>query len=377
MRTPRRINLQVLLVTGVTILAAGGSARADFAFGPVKNLGPVVNGPAADCCPNLSADGLTLYFSSGRLGGLGDYDVWFSTRSSGDAAWGAPVSIGGPINSLYYDAYPCISKDGLTLYFSEHWMFNEKIGNHPPVNSGGPWDTDIWMSTRASPSAPWGPAVSAGTPPNTQGSEISATVSRDGLTLVFAAMRSDGLGYTDLYMCTRATVQAPWGPAVNCGPNVNTKSIESGPCLSSDSLTMFFESCRNNAPFVWDLYMTTRKSPTDPWGPAVQLPASINTLASEWNPALSGDGKTLYFASDRAGSYGKDDLYEASVIPLVDFNADGKVDTTDLLRLVDSWGQADPLVDIGPCPWGDGKVDIEDLKVFMSYWEKENPPAKP
>jgi hypothetical protein len=27
--------------------------------------------------------------------------------------------------------------------------------------------------------------------------------------------------------------------------------------------------------------------------------------------------------------------------------------------------------------WGDGKVDIEDLKVFMTYYEKENPPAQP
>jgi hypothetical protein len=26
--------------------------------------------------------------------------------------------------------------------------------------------------------------------------------------------------------------------------------------------------------------------------------------------------------------------------------------------------------------WGDGKVDIEDLKVFMTYYEKENPPKE-
>jgi len=37
----------------------------------------------------------------------------------------------------------------------------------------------------------------------------------------------------------------------------------------------------------------------------------------------------------------------------------------------------EPSVDIGPMPWGDGKVDIEDLKVFMTFYEKENPPAQP
>lgn len=359
------------------ILFFAGIVSADFTFGPPQNLGSVLNGPAADCCPNLSADGLTLYFSSGRPGGLGDYDIWSSTRPGVDVEWGAPVNMGAPINSIYYDAYPCISGDGLTLYFSEHWAFNEQVGARPPANSGGPWDTDVWMSVRASPSAAWGPAVSAGSPPNSQSGEISGTVSRDGLTLVFATMRKDGLGYTDLYLCSRATVQEPWGPEANCGPNVNSQSIESGPCLSSDGLTLFFESCRDNAPFVWDLYMTTRKSRTDPWAPAVKLSASINTSASEWNPALSPDGKTLYLASDRAGGYGQDDLYEVSIVPTVDFNGDKKLDLVDLVMLIDNWGTDSTLFDIGPYAWGDGKVDIQDLKAFVAEWEKQNPPSQP
>jgi len=45
--------------------------------------------------------------------------------------------------------------------------------------------------------------------------------------------------------------------------------------------------------------------------------------------------------------------------------------------LIDNCGTNDTLCDIGPMPWGDGKVDIEDLKVFMTYYEKENPPAQP
>jgi uncharacterized protein (DUF2141 family) len=60
------------------------------------------------------------------------------------------------------------------------------------------------------------------------------------------------------------------------------------------------------------------------------------------------------------------------VLPPVDFNGDGKVDTDDLLILIANWGINEPLCDIGPTPFGDGIVDMKDLEVFMSYWEKEN-----
>lgn len=30
-----------------------------------------------------------------------------------------------------------------------------------------------------------------------------------------------------------------------------------------------------------------------------------------------------------------------------------------------------------PFASGDGKVDIEDLKVFVAEWEEQNPPAQP
>ena len=229
-----------------------------------------------------------------------------------------------------------------------------------------------------SPSAPWGPAASAGTPPNSKGRDQRVTLSRDGLTLIFGTMRAGGRGYTDLYMCSRLSMQDPWGPPVNCGKNVNSPGLESGPCLSPDGLALFFESCRDNdTPFVWNLWMSIRKRTRDPWGPAVKLPAPINTAYSDWNPAVSPDGRTLYFASDRPGGYGSDDLYSGSIVPVCDLNGDGKVDDKDILVLLDRWGQADSLCDIGPFPWGDGVVDIEDLKVFMVEWEKENPPAKP
>ena len=52
-----------------------------------------------------------------------------------------------------------------------------------------------------------------------------------------------------------------------------------------------------------------------------------------------------------------------------DLNGDGMVDIKDLLRLIESWGRDDPIVDIAP-PFGDGVVDALDLELLMSYWEQ-------
>jgi gluconolactonase len=52
-----------------------------------------------------------------------------------------------------------------------------------------------------------------------------------------------------------------------------------------------------------------------------------------------------------------------------DFNGDSKVDIEDLLRLIESWGMDDPMVDIAP-PFGDRIVDAMDLEHLMSYWEQ-------
>jgi len=54
-----------------------------------------------------------------------------------------------------------------------------------------------------------------------------------------------------------------------------------------------------------------------------------------------------------------------------DFNGDEIVNIKDLLILIEHWGQNEPSVDIAPPPFGDGKVDENDLEVLMSYWQQE------
>jgi hypothetical protein len=93
--------------------------------------------------------------------------------------------------------------------------------------------------------------------------------------------------------------------------------------------------------------------------------------------ASSPDGSTLFFRSNRKGGSGGHDIWQASIEPIVDLNADGIVDALDMCIIVDHWGTDEPLCDIGPMPWGDGIVDIQDLIVLAEHLFEEVPPVEP
>ena len=50
-----------------------------------------------------------------------------------------------------------------------------------------------------------------------------------------------------------------------------------------------------------------------------------------------------------------------------DFNEDGIVDAADMSIVVDHWGENYPLGDIGPAPFGDNIIDVQDLIVLAEY----------
>ncbi len=350
----------------VVAICATSDVRADFTFGEPQSLGPVINSASNEAGITLSSDGLELYFSSQRPGGLGDYDIWVSTRQSVNDAWGPPVNLGATVNSPYTELYPCLSSDGLTLYFSDYYS-----GSPRPGGLGG---GDIWMTTRISRDDPWSAPVNLGTPVNSTNLDMSPTVSSDGLTLVFNSNnRAGGYGSWDVWMSTRAGVQDAWGQPVNLGSAVNSGNWEGESGLSADGRALVFGSGRTSIVGGVDLWISTRRTLSDPWTAAVNVEAVVNSSRDDGTGRFSPDMRTLYFCSDRPDSLGGYDLYAASIIPIVDFNGDETVDIGDLLRLIESWGQDDPAVDVGPAPWGDGTVDAADLEVLMSYWGQEIP----
>jgi Tol biopolymer transport system component len=342
---------RLVLVGFVTAIVFCDSANADFTFGEPVNLGPTVNSSGFDCSPSVSTDGLELYFLSDRPGGYGNYDIWMATRLTTDDPWNTPVNLGPVVNSSDWEVSPDISADGLSLYFD-----------------GGPISrNDIWVTERTAKDQPWGTPVELDPNVNFTSWLYCPGISPDGLQLYFESE-------DDLWFSTRQTQSDPWQPAVNLGSPVNSSYHDSGPDISIDGLAMFFHSDRPGGYGDQDLYMTTRKTIDSSWGESINLGPSINTSYSESDASVSADGRMLYFSeypNPRPGGQGNEDLWQAPIIPIVDLNSDGIVDSADVCIMVDHWGEDYSLCDIGPMPWGDGIVDIEDLKVLAEHLFEE------
>ena len=349
--------MSVLLALGVVQEAL----YADFTVGEPVNLGPSINSAGPDESPSLSSDGLSLYFCSKRPGGNGSFDIYVTTRPTQADDWGEPVNLGPQLNRGGREQAPAISPNGLELYHTRVWN-----GNY-----------DIWVSTRETTEDNWGDPARLGTTINKSSSiEFQSNFSPDGLSLYFGSTRSGGSGNADLWLTTRETINSAWSTAVNLGPTVNSSAHDGCPSITADESVLFFSSWgispyRPGGFGASDLWMTRRTSANDDSSTPVNLGPAINTADHELGPAISPDGSTLYFISDRPGGYGNWDLWQASIQPVVDFTGDYRVDIEDLALLIEHWGQDEPAYDMGPMPWGDGIVDINDLEILMSHWGED------
>ena len=115
---------------------------------------------------------------------------------------------------------------------------------------------------------------------------------------------------------------------------------------------------------------------TDTWATKTEmLTARTGQSASEMN------GKIYVIGGSKTGFTGGHipvpTVEEHDPYPLiVDLNGDGTVDAADVCIMVDHWGEDYPLCDIGPTPWGDEVVDVEDLKILAEHlFEEVNDPT--
>lgn len=292
-------------------LACSAVAHADdpqfTAWSTPVNLGAVVNSSLLEGSPRLSPDGLSLYFSSNRPLGSGEFNIWVTQRDCESCPWQDPVPLGPNINTPLDDFSPAFSPDGHLLFFASdgrggfgdtdiwvsfRWNKHDDFGWVPPVNLGpsvntihhesGPaflpgsgffgrptfyftrgegtpdGEQDIFETRLTRMGVVTGPVTEINAPgaldgePNFRG---------DGKELIFFSNRADGgVGGVDIWSATRPHANGPWSPPVNLGSPVNTQFAEIGVGMSFDGTQLFIVKGQQLGGFgLRDLWVSTRE----------------------------------------------------------------------------------------------------------------------
>ena len=268
------------------------------------NLGPVVNSDSADQHPGISKDGLSLYFGSNRAGGYGGLDLYVTRRDNLEAPWGPPVNLGPLVNSDAPDFAPNFTPGGHQLFFHSG-------------RSGGCGALDLYVARRRDrqDAFGWEAPANLGCVVNSAFDDAGPTVVEDEATgvttLTFNSSRPSGPGGLDIYQSTRVGDAGAFGPAVLI-PELSGPFRDTRTAISRNGLELFLSSDvtgRVGGIGGQDIWSSARATTADPWSTPVNLGAGVNTTAFDGGPALSFDGTTLYFFSNRSGGSGGNDLY--------------------------------------------------------------------
>ncbi len=261
------------------MLTIGTSAQATL-WSPPEPFLPANVSNAQDWRVVFAPDDLSFYLLTERDGHFADTQIYRSTRSNVLSPWGTPSPV-PELNTGNQDHIYWISQDQTEAFMARH-------GNPVPNTFG-----DIYRSTRASPSNPWGSPtiVSELSGPSTF--EWHFNLTADGLNGVFSSTRPGGAGGFDLWQTSRADRNSPW-TAPSLLSVVNSAANERGPYLSADGLTLFFNR------FGIGLFSTTRASIQSSFTTPISL--GINGL----DPTLSPDGRTLYYTMPNGSDFNYD-----------------------------------------------------------------------
>jgi hypothetical protein len=299
--------LVVTLIALCDLAAASGTSESTSEmreFGPWSapiNVGPPLNTQYNDMYAVLTADGLTVYFTSDRPGGLGGNDLWVSQRESTDAPWGEPENLAS-LNSPFDDSLPVLSTSENIMYFHSD-------------RPGGCGAGDLWRSQRNPVSGEWTAPVNMGCVVNTTFTETAPSFYANddlGVSTIYFGSNRPGSADFDIYQTTTTDgdlESAVWSPGVLV-PELSSPGRDTRTFVRRDGREIFITSNRTPGGVGGlDIWVATREDPSDLWSMPINPGPPLNSAADDGSPALSRDGTTLYFFSTRPGGFGGRDIW--------------------------------------------------------------------
>lgn len=160
-------------------------------------------------------------------------------------------------------------------------ILNSRRSDFSPALFGDDWD-QLYLST---------------TRPQAKGDELS------GIT---------GVKSGDIFF-TKKDEKGKWTQPVAVEGDLNTDFDEGACCFSPDGKTMYLTVCTYDSEYPRMAEIYTSKRSDASWSKPTKLEISRDTLSSYAHPAVSPDGKWLYFVSDMPGGEGGLDIWKIAL----------------------------------------------------------------
>lgn len=211
-------------------------------------------------------------------------------------------NVGGVVNNDHPDFSPVLSVDGNALFYTSRRIRPDSSNTRilDPI-AGLPYE-NIYVSYKDR-SGEWQAPELLNVNPSGAGHLASVNVAADGQTLIL--YRDDG-GDGNLY--ESKLVGEIWSDPVLMGSDINTKSWETHGALTADGNTFYFVSDRSGGIGGRDIYRVVRL-PDGTWSKAQNLGNMVNTKYDEDGVFIHPNGRTMYFSSVGHNSMGGFDVF--------------------------------------------------------------------
>ena len=270
---------QLLKRHGATIGSAPDSS-GEYVDRHKPGLTPVLFAPGIVSTPDFNErdvtftpDGDELYFTRWPINNTWNIMVMKKQGSS----WVHPQK--ASIASDYVDAEACVTHDGKKIFF---------ISNRPRSGAGSPESMEIWFAARDG--GGW-------SSPHLLGDKFKGgyyPTFTDSGTMYFTDAKSN--------IARSQLVNGEYGDVLSLSDSVNTSASEYNSLIAPDESYLIFTSKgRGKGYGNDDLYISFRRT-DGTWTEARNMGPRINSFAREYCPALSHDGKYLFFCSTRLGT---------------------------------------------------------------------------
>jgi hypothetical protein len=250
-----------------------------------------VNTAFLEGCPNESTDGQALFFASDRDGNL---DIWMAHRSP-DGTFGDPEKLS--INTAAAEFCPTALPGGGLMF----------VSNRADGLNCGVGTADLYQ-TQFHPAEGFSQPEHLGCTVNSSANEFSPSYVPAGGGMLFFSSDRNG-GKHQIYASQQALGewQAPDLITALNYAGANTAR----PNVGADGRLIVFDSDRPAGFGSFDIWYSTRSTPSGNWSAPRNAGAEVNSGAGETRASLSRDGQLLYFGSNRGGYQGNSDIFVA------------------------------------------------------------------